>query len=61
MANEITELEPLTHLFLAECCCHLLDMHKALIYLDKAKEVMKGLPQNPDWDARVLKIQSKIK
>lgn len=61
MANEIAEEDPLAHLFSAECYIALSDVQNGQLHLDKAKTIMQGLPQNPDWVRMVdeLELQAK--
>ena len=60
-ANEITDLDPLVHIFSAECYADLSDMQKAKLHLDKAKTIMQGLEPNPVWQERVATLETRVK
>lgn len=60
-ANEITEEDPLAHLFTAECYAALSDVQNGQLHLDKAKVIMQGMSENIEWQSRVDELESKLK
>jgi tetratricopeptide (TPR) repeat protein len=58
-ATEITEEDPLAHLFSAECYCNLSDLQNTQLHLDKAKVIMQGLPPNAEWERLVAELEAK--